>query len=394
MRLKRLEEADIKGKKVLLRLDLDSPIQNGSVLDTINIDLSIPTLRYVLDRTSKLVICSHIGVGQRSFNALQSLEPIGSVLADILGKDIIFVDDYLHEPVEQILNQMDSNQIILLENLRFHQGEKDNNFEFASTLARGMDFYVNDAFSMLSSKVASVGAITKCFSSNHVLAGLSVSREIDAFEKMMVSQSPFTVVLGGSNISTKTGAILSLLNRCNNLILGGSIAHTFMRYKNIPVGMSKVDEERLKLVELIFKNAEARRVNIHLPVDHIGARSLQNPSSSVVLDDATIGEGFYGMDIGPKTIKKYSDIIENSRGVFFSGSMGVHEQESFSSGSVAIARSIANSAATSYVTGRSVLSLLNKEDLLGKIDHVLLGDKTFFDLVEGKVLPGIAPLLK
>ena len=258
MQLRRLEDLDIRGKKVFLRLDLNVPMKDGIITDDTRIREALPTIQYILEHTSKLAMCSHLGRPKKgAHTADDSLEAVGVHLAELLERDIVFCDDYGTEPAIQVLSRLDPGQIMLLENLRYQDGEEKNDKDFARVLTEGFDFYVNDAFGTVHREHASVDAAAEIFPPEKRGAGILIQREINALESLLRSaEPPFTVIIGGAKVSDKIGVIMNLLNHCHNLVIGGAMAYTFLKYKGVDVGRSRVEEDKMNLVETIMRTAD------------------------------------------------------------------------------------------------------------------------------------------
>jgi len=393
LELRSLKDLELQNKKVLLRLDLNVPIKNGKIQDDTRIREAIPTLKYILERTSKLAVCSHLGRPKNGGSPADSLAPVGERLAELLEKEVVLSADYVREPAVQVLNQLPSNQFILLENLRFNEGEEANSLDFAHALADGFDFYVNDAFGTSHRAHASVAAAAEIFPPERRAAGLLIQREITALGSLVTNpEAPFTVVMGGAKVSDKIAVILNLLQKCNNLIIGGAMAYTFLKFQGVNVGTSKVEDGKLNLVETIMRNAEARKVTIHLPVDHVAAAEFSENATPVVVASKDIPAGLMGLDIGAATITNFSRVISQSKTVLWNGPMGVFEWKPFSTGTMAIARAMAESRAKTIVGGGDSVSAANKSGLADKMSHISTGGGASLEFLEGKILPGLKVL--
>ncbi len=393
MELRKLKDLALEGKKVFLRLDLNVPIKDGVITDDTRIRAALPTIEYILSKTNKLVIASHLGRPKGERNMSYTLEPVGSRLAELLGKEVVFLPEYIEEPIIPALDQLQDNQFILLENLRFYPGEKGGNLEFAQNLMRGFDFYVNDGFGTVHRADTSVVAAGECLPPEKRAAGFLIEKEVKFLSPVLTNpKAPFTVVMGGSKVSDKIGVILSLLDKCNNLLIGGAMAYTFLKYKGIDVGSSRVEEDKLDLVGSIYKTAEQRKVRIEIPVDHVCATEFNESAEAVEVNTQSIPQNLMGLDIGVRTQKLYSDIIKNSATVVWNGPMGVFEWEKFSKGSFAVARAMSECKGTTIVGGGDSASAINKSGV--KVSHVSTGGGASLEFLEGKVLPGLKILSK
>ena len=395
MNLRMLDDLDLTGKKVFLRLDLNVPVKNGRITDETRLLEAIPTIRYILERTHKVAIGSHLGRPDGTVDLKFSLEPVGARLAELLDREVCFVSDYMQEPYDQTLGQLSPNQLVLLENLRFHAGETSNDPDFCRHMARGIDVYVDDAFGTCHRAHASTVGIAELIAPERRGAGMLIDKELKALSGILERpEAPFTVVMGGAKVADKIAVMLSLINRCNHLVIGGAMAYSFLKFKGVAVGQSRVEEDRMDLVESIFRNADARRVQIHLPVDHGAASTFSEQAGRVEVDSAAIPAGLMGLDIGPKTIKAYSSIISQSRTVFWNGPMGVFEWPAFASGTMAMAQAVANCDGRTVVGGGDSVAALNKAGVAAKVTHVSTGGGASLEFIEGRTLPGLKVLMR
>ena len=395
MSIRTLQDLEFRGKKVFLRLDLNVPIKNGKITDETRIIEALPTIRYILERTNKVAIASHLGRPDGEVDLKYSLEPVGVRLAELLGREVVFVNDYAKEPYDQVLGQINPNQFVLLENLRFNKGETKNDPDFCRLLAKGIDLYVNDAFGTAHRAHASTCGVAELLDPDKRAGGFLMEKEIEALTSILQHPAaPFTVVMGGAKVSDKIGVILSLLNKCNHLIIGGAMAYTFLKYKGFDVGNSRVEADRMDLVEAIFRNAEARRVQIHLPIDHGCAKEFKETEPRVEVSSETIPQGLMGLDIGPKTIKAYADVIVNSRTVFWNGPMGVFEWDAFAQGTKAVANALAACTGKTIIGGGDSVAAVNQAGVADRMTHISTGGGASLELLEGRTLPGIKILTK
>jgi phosphoglycerate kinase len=283
---------------------------------------------------------------------------------------------------------------MLLENLRFHSGEEANNTDFAHALVDGYDFYVNDAFGTCHRAHASVSAAAELLPADRRAAGYLIQKEIAALGGIISRpEAPFTVIMGGSKVSDKISVILNLLGTCNHMLIGGAMAYTFLKYKGVDVGSSRVEADKLDLVEKIMRNAEARKVQIHLPTDHLCASEFSETADAVPVT-GPIKAGLMGLDIGPETQKAFSRVIRESRTVLWNGPMGVFEWDKFAKGTMAIAQAMADVHGKTVVGGGDSVSAVQKSGFASKMTHISTGGGASLEFLEGKMLPGIKVLLK
>ncbi len=395
MQLLKLEDLDLTNKSVLIRLDLNVPLKDGVIGDETRIRAALPTLRYVLERTSKIAIMSHLGRPKGAPDPQYSLQPVGERLAELLNVDVAFVSDYEQEPLSQVMKQLDKNQIVLMENLRFHPGETKNEAEFSRKLVQGFDCYINDAFGTLHRAHASVVGCAELLKPSQRAAGLLVQREIEILSRLQKNPAaPFTVILGGAKVSDKIAVILNLLNHCNRLLIGGAMAYTFLKYKGQAVGSSRVEKDKMELVEAIYRNAEARKVEIVLPQDHVVAQTFDSAAPVQTTAGADIESGWMGLDIGPKTAERYANLVRDSKTILWNGPMGVFEWDACAKGTLTVAEAVASCPGFTVVGGGDSVAAVNKAGVADRIEHVSTGGGASLEFLEGKMLPGVRVLLK
>lgn len=395
MQLRKIQELDLSGKKVFLRLDLNVPIKNGKIKDETRIIAALPTIKHILGVTHKLVICSHLGRPDGAPDKAYSMEPVGVRLAELLGNEVVFLDDYVNQSIEPVVEHLRPGQFALLENLRFWPGETKNALDFSQLLSRGFDFYINDAFGTLHRAHASTVGVAELMKPEQRAAGFLVQEEVTALEGIISKpQAPFTAVMGGSKVSDKIGVILNLINKCNSILIGGAMAYTFLKFKGISVGSSRIEADKMDLVAAIYRNAEARRVDIVLPVDHVVAPQFDEASVPQSVNAQSIPDGLMGLDIGPETIAKFAQIIKRSKTVLWNGPMGVFEWKNFAKGTLSIADAMAECSGTTVIGGGDSVAAVNMAGLADKMSHISTGGGASLEFLEGKVLPGIKVLLK
>ena len=393
MKFNSLEDASFEGKFVLLRLDLNVPVRQGVLLDDSRIMASLPILRFLIGRKAKIAILSHLGRPGGKVDPNLSLEPIGERLAELLNCEVVLVADYTGEPADQLHRQLGKNQILLLENLRFHAGEMENDKDFAQLIAKGADVFVNDAFGAAHRNHASVVAVPALFPRNKCFAGYLMQREIEALDKVRLrAKNPFTVVIGGAKVSDKIGVLLNLIEHCNDILIGGAMAYTFLAFMGKSIGKSRVECDSFELVDTILRNAQRRRVGIHLPQDHVAAEEFSEHSPPRLLGAVDLPKNLMGLDIGPKTIAHFQTIVEKSATVFWNGPMGVFEWEEFSAGTFELARAIGRSKCFSVIGGGESVAAAAAAGVWEKISHVSTGGGAALEFLEGITLPGIKAL--
>lgn len=397
MAIQYLDQVDLEGKKVLARFDFNVPFRRDiaplEIADTTRIDLALESIEYILSQgASKLVMMSHLGRPKGKPNPSMSLEPIADYLAKKLGQDVILTESCLDRAITTLLS-LNSTKIVLLENLRFHPEEEANDHEFAQALAKYGDLYVNDAFGAAHRKHASVYEIHSFFPKKAV-AGLLMKKEIQALEKVVHRpQKPFIALIGGAKVSDKINIIESLLPKVKHLLIGGAMAYPFLAATNHSVGKSLCAKEDVELAKMILKRAKEEK--IILPIDHLAA---ENPESKAqLIDSKDIPDNLMGLDIGPRTQELFDARIKEANCVLWNGPMGLFESPEFSSGTFAIAKSLAelrqyNPNAFTLVGGGDSVNAIRMSDLSSEMSHVSTGGGASLEYIEKGDLPGIAAL--
>jgi phosphoglycerate kinase len=379
---------------VFLRLDLNVPLKAGVVTDETRITAALPTINWLLEKGCRVVMCSHLGRPKGDgFEKEFSLSPVGEKLAAHLGKDVLLCGDYLMDGFDRIVQQLGANQLVLLENLRFHKQEQKGDKDFAKVLAKGMDFYVNDAFGTCHRADASMVAVAEEFPLERRCAGLLVQKEIDFLEGAFRNpQAPVTAIFGGAKVSDKIAILQKFTSIANNMIIGGAMAYTFLRYMGHNVGKSRVEEDKLSLVGEILRAAEARKVKIILPVDHVCATEFAEGTMPITCNTADIPDNLMGLDIGPRSSAIFADAIRSSKVVVWNGPMGVFEWDAFATGSRSVAEALAQCEGSTIVGGGDSAAAIVAFGLADKVSHVSTGGGASMELLEGKELPGIRVL--
>jgi phosphoglycerate kinase len=346
-----------------------------------------------MERNCRIIACSHLGRPKGvGFEAEFSTEPVGKRLAELLGgnREVVLASDYLSEDLGKMVSDLKQDQIILLENLRFYKEEQGGDVEFAKKLARYAQYYVNDAFGTSHRADASMFAVAEQFPLEKRCAGFLVKKEIDFLEGAFRSpQAPVTAIFGGAKVSDKIAVLQKFTSIANNMIIGGAMAYTFLKAMGKDVGSSKVEEDKLHLVHDILKAAEARRVKIYLPEDHICGDKFDENVTAVASGDVNIPAGLMGLDIGPKTAATFAKVIEESKVVVWNGPMGVFEWEKFQSGTRQVAEALTRCKGTTVVGGGDSAAAMAKFKLESQVSHVSTGGGASMELLEGKELPGI-----
>jgi len=381
-----IQDLDIKNAEVLLRVDFNVPLSNGEIADDTRIRRAIPTIEYLRDQGCKTVICSHLGRPGGRPDTKVSLELAASRLAEILDTEIIFSPEITGDGVEEIARSMPKGGIMVLENLRFHPGEKAGALDFSGDLARLGKVYVNDAFGTMHRKDASIAGVPTLM--EHAAVGLLVGKEIEALTKLTDNpKRPFVGVLGGAKVSDKISIVDALARRCDTLIIGGAMAYTFLKAKGEEVGNSRVETAKINHAKRVLERCEAKGVTVLLPVDHVVADDLKEDAETETVTD--IAEDKMGLDIGPETISAYAEALKGAATIFWNGPMGVFEMDAFAAGTQGVAEAIAKSKGYSVVGGGDSAAAVAKFGLEEKVSHISTGGGASLAFVEGTTLPGI-----
>jgi phosphoglycerate kinase len=390
-----IEDLNLKGKKVLIRVDFNVPLdENQNITDDIRITSALPTIKRVISEGGSAILMSHLGRPKGERNPKFSLKPAALRLGELLGTDVKFANDCIGEEVKSEVNNLAEGDVLLLENLRFHGEETQNDPDFAKQLAELGDLYVNDAFGSAHRAHASTEGVTKYF--DQCACGYLLKKEIDYLGKAISNpQRPFTAILGGAKISGKIDVIQQLMGKVDNLIVGGGMGYTFYKAQGLEIGTSLLEEDKIQLASEILSRAESSGINFLLPVDIRIASEFSNDSPSEVVPVDSIPSDKMGLDIGTETIAKFADVIKNSKTVVWNGPMGVFEFDNFAQGTNAIAEALAEATANGAVTiigGGDSAAAIKKAGLDDKVSHVSTGGGASLEFLEGKILPGVAAL--
>ena len=387
-----LQNLDFEGKNVFVRVDFNVPLdEEGNIRDDTRIKAALPTINYLLEQKAKVIIASHLGRPKGKFIPEFSLKPVVKRLSELIPQEVILAPDVIGDKVIKLKKELKENQVLLLENLRFHQEETANDSTFAQLLAQEVDYYVNDAFGACHRAHASVVAITQYVKKS--AAGFLVKKEIDYLSKAVHSpQKPYTAILGGVKVSDKIPVIENLLKKADAILIGGAMAYTFFKAQGFDVGRSLVEEDKIDLARLLLKRAQEEKVNFLLPSDHIVAAGADPGAEPKTVDSFPLPPDLMGLDIGPKTVEKYSDILARARTIFWNGPMGVFEIDTFSQGTNKIAEAVANSEALSIVGGGDSVAAVYKSGVSDKISHISTGGGASLEFIANETLPGIEAL--
>lgn len=391
MPIRRVDQVELKGKRVFVRVDFNVPQdEKNRITDDTRICLSLPTIRYVIEEGGKAILASHLGRPKGKKDPRFSLSPVAERLAQLLGRRVTLASDCIGEEVEREVRGMKEGDVLLLENLRFHPEEELNDEAFSRALAALCDVYINDAFGAAHRAHASTVGMTHYL--KIVAAGFLMMKEIESLEKAVVRpELPYVAILGGAKVSDKIGVIQNLLGKVTALLIGGGMAYTFLAAEGVEVGKSLVEQDHLPLALDVLRKAEGR-IRFLLPADHVAAERMALEAERKVVKNGEIPADWVCLDIGPETIKAFSEEIRGAKTIFWNGPLGVFELEPFSHGTFAIARSVADSGAFSIVGGGDSVAAVNRAGVAERISHISSGGGASLEFVEGRSLPGIEAL--
>ncbi|NLZ68843.1 MAG: phosphoglycerate kinase [Spirochaetales bacterium] len=392
MQLNTIKDADLKGKRVLIRVDFNVPVKNGVVTDATRIKAALPTINYILDNGASVVVMSHFGRPKGQKNPEFSMAPIAKEFSALLGKEVVLAPDVLGSEVDALVADLKPGQVLLLENVRFYKEEEANDAAFAEKLAKYGDLYCNDAFGTAHRAHASTEGVSHYLPS---YAGFLIEKEVKFMAPLLENpEKPFVAIIGGSKVSSKITVLESLVKTCNTIVIGGGMAYTFLSVEGHKIGKSLFEADYLETASSFLAKAKEKGVKVILPVDHICAKEFSETAEPVLVDGVEIADDLMGMDIGPKTIKLITDELKAAKSVVWNGPMGVFEFANFAKGTEQVAKALADSDAISVVGGGDSVAAINKFGLASKITHVSTGGGASLEFLEGKVLPGIKALEK
>ncbi len=391
MRKKTVRDIDLQGKRVLVRVDFNVPQdKEGKITDDNRIVGALPTIEYLLAHDAKVVLMSHLGRPKGEFNPKYSLAPAAGRLSELLGKPVKMADDVIGEDADKLVAALKPGEVMLLENLRFHKEEEKNDEAFAKKLASYGDIYVNDAFGTAHRAHASTEGVAHFLPA---VSGFLIEKELKFLGKALESPDrPFVAILGGAKVSDKIGVINNLLEKVDVLIVGGGMAFTFVKAQGGEIGNSLLEDDKLEYALEMIQKAKDKGVKMLLPVDTVAADSFSNDAKIITVDTDKIPEGYLGLDIGPKAQKEFAAAIAGAKTVVWNGPMGVSEMSNFAAGTIAVARAMAQSDATTIIGGGDSAAAVMQLGFGDKMSHISTGGGASLEFLEGLELPGVAAL--
>lgn len=390
MNKKTIKDVNVSGKKVLVRCDFNVPQdENGKITDENRIVGALPTIKYLMEKGAKVILCSHLGRPKGGFDAKYSLKPVADRLNELLGGKVTLAADVIGDDAKAKVSAVKNGEVVLLENVRFHKEEEKNVPEFSQALASFADIYVNDAFGTAHRAHASTEGVSHFVKES--VCGFLIEKEIEIMGGALDNPArPFVAILGGAKVSDKIGVINNLLEKVDSLIIGGAMAYTFLVAKGGKVGNSKVEPDKYDLAKELIEKAKAKKVEIYLPTDTVITTEFSATAPSKICDSMAIPDGWEGLDIGPKSAEKFASVISTAKTIIWNGPMGVFEFEKFAVGTKAVAQALAdNKNAITIIGGGDSAAAVEQLGYGDKVTHISTGGGASLEYLEGKVLPGI-----
>ncbi|MBF4501204.1 phosphoglycerate kinase [Savagea sp. SN6] len=386
-----MKDIDVRGKRVFVRVDFNVPMKDGIITDDTRIQAALPTIQYLVGEGAKVILASHLGRPGGEVKEELRLAPIAKHLETLLDQKVEALSESIGETVEAKVAEMEDGDVILLENVRFHAGEQKNDETLSKAFARLADVYVNDAFGAAHRAHSSTAGIASFVDVS--VSGLLLEKEIEVLGAALETpKRPFTAIIGGAKVKDKIGVIDHLLDKVDHLLIGGGLSYTFSKAQGHDVGNSLVEEDKIDLAKSFIEKAEQKGVSMHLPTDAVIADEFSAEANVQQVAIDSIPAGWMGLDIGPETAKHYAEIIEKSQLIIWNGPMGVFEMKPFENGTKTVAEAMATTAGYTVIGGGDSAAAVEQFDLADKMDHISTGGGASLELMEGKVLPGIAAL--
>lgn len=394
MNKKTILDVNVKGKKCLVRVDFNVPIIDGIITDENRINGALPTIKYLMENGAKVILCSHLGRPKGEFNMKYSLRPVANRLNELLGNKVAFATDIIGDDAKNKVAACKEGECVLLENLRFHKEEEKNDKAFCQALSKYCEIYVNDAFGTAHRAHASTAGIAEYGLCEVAVAGFLIKKELEIMGGALENPArPFIAILGGAKVSDKIGVINNLLDKVDGLIIGGAMAYTFYVAQGYGVGSSLCELDKVELAKELMAKAEKKGTHMYLPIDNLIADSFSNDANFKVAHKDHIEDGWQGLDIGPDTIKLFSDVIAQAKTIIWNGPMGVFEMENFANGTKAVAAALAkNKNAVTIIGGGDSAAAVAQLGFADDMTHISTGGGASLEYLEGIELPGVACL--
>lgn len=388
---KTIEDIDVSGKKVLVRVDFNVPLdENRHITDDRRIREALPTIKYLIEHNAMVILVSHLGRPKGKFDEKYSMAPVAERLQELLDKPVVLAKDVIGDSAKACVAAMKPGDIVLLENVRFHAEEEKNDPDFAKALAGLAEIYVNDAFGTAHRAHASTAGVAAYLPA---VAGYLIKKELDIMGRALDNpERPFVAVLGGVKVSDKIGVISNLIDKVDTLIIGGAMAYTFFRAKGYSTGSSLVEEDKIDLAKELMARAQDKGIELLLPVDNVVAKEFKADAEHKIVPSEAMPDGWQGVDIGPKTVEIFSKVIENAKTVVWNGPMGVFEMPAFANGTRAIAEAMSRCKGVTIIGGGDSAAAVEQLGYADKMTHISTGGGASLEFLEGKELPGVAVL--
>ncbi len=389
---KSIKDVIVKGKKCLVRVDFNVPLKDGEITDMNRINGALPTIKYLMENGAKVILCSHLGKPKGELNMKYSLRPVADKLKEIFPNKVTFASDVIGESAKKAVSECNDGEIVLLENLRFHKEEEGNDKDFCKALSEFADIYVNDAYGTAHRAHASTAGIVQYGFVKDAVCGFLIEKELKIMAKSIEEPvRPFVAILGGAKVSSKIGVIENLMKKVDTIIIGGAMTYTFKKAQGYTIGTSLCEDDKVEDAKRFIEEAEKLGVKMMLPVDTLAADAFDNDANTKIVE-GNIPDGWMGLDIGPKTAELYYNEIVKANTVVWNGPMGAFEMPNFSAGTRRVAEALADSKGTTIVGGGDSAAAIAQLGFADKVSHVSTGGGASLELMEGKILPGIACL--
>ncbi len=391
MNKKSIEDIEVSGKKVLVRCDFNVPQdENGDITNDIRIVESLKTIKYLLDNNAKVILCSHLGRPKGEFNMKYSLAPVAKRLSEYLGFEVKIAKDVVGESAIELANNVKEGEAVLIENVRFHKEEEANDPEFSKKLASLAQIYVNDAFGTAHRAHSSTAGVADYLPA---VCGYLIQKEISVIGDALDNPNrPFVAILGGKKVSDKIGVIENLIDKADSIIIGGGMSYTFLKAQGYSVGRSICELDKLDLAKELMEKAKNKGVRLVFPVDTVCGKEFSNDTEVLTVDSTAIPDDWEGFDVGPKSVEEFTKVLREAKTVMWNGPVGVFELDKFAVGTNAIAKVLSEIDATTIIGGGDSAAAVEKGGYKEKMTHISTGGGASLELIEGKILPGIACL--